>query len=186
MRRGGSRGRAHQQDDARPGQRHTARPFKACARQGNAAPRRIGLEQKACAGERRVRGWERGCSPRRMDGGSRLESRALSVALVQAELQLGCAVERQGRGDRAAAVIRIEPIHGAAGVVAESQERADPIHAASIATRTGGRRGSQRDSAQPAQRVSPRSTRFKGEMNIPATTYFPRRLPPEYLRRWRA
>jgi len=24
------------------------------------------------------------------------------------------------------------------------------------------------------------------EMNIPATTYFPRELPPEYLRRWRA
>jgi hypothetical protein len=37
--------------------------------------------------------------------------------------------------------------------------------------------------------IGPSRTRVKNEgekMKIPATTYFPRELPPKYLRRWRA
>ena len=79
-------------------------------------------------------------------------------------------------------MIRIEPVDGAAMVIAKSQERADPIHPDSIATGVRQRRADRRKST--ADNSSPRRLCSGAtEMNIPATTYFPRRLPPEYLRR---
>ncbi len=81
---------------------------------------------------------------------------------MEAEALLRGAVERERRVAGGAAVIGIEAVDDGSQISGKRQERADSIHAARI-VRLGARK-----------------------RNIPATTYFPRRLPPEYLRRWRA
>ena len=84
------------------------------------------------------------------------------MGLVEAETLLRGTVQRQGRVAGCAAMLGIEAVNDGPEISGERQKRADPVHAARI-VRAG-----------------------QGQRNIPATTYFPRRLPPEYLRRWRA
>ena len=86
----------------------------------------------------------------------------------QAESSLLMAIERDRRRLGVAAMTSIDTIDRRATITLEPEQRADAIH-------------DSQDTNSPAGKTDRADV-----VNIPATTYFPKGLPPEYLRRWRA
>ena len=93
---------------------------------------------------------------------------AALVRVAEADSRLLLAVERDRCGLGEAPMGSVNAVDRRARIPVKSEERADAIHADQHTKRPAGKTGEA------------------DEINIPATTYFPRRLPPEYLRRWRA
>ena len=117
-----------------------------------------GIDHQARARHHRVRGRSRDIGRVGRVGGQEGEVPiALPVRLGQALLRLPGTVERLRGSQGVAGVVGVVAVDRRAVIGCQGQEGADPIH------------GSE-----------------DTQMKIPATTYFPRELPPEYLRRWRA
>ena len=86
----------------------------------------------------------------------------------EAEACLKVSFERDRRCLGMAPMRGVDAVDRRPAIRLESEERADAIH-------------DLQDSNSPAGRTDGADT-----YEIPATTYFPRGFPPEYLRRWRA
>ena len=86
----------------------------------------------------------------------------------QTEPRLQLPIERAGGLLGVTTVPAVDTVDHRSPIRLEPEQRADALH-------------DLQDTNSPAGKTDGADV-----VNIPATTYFPRGLPPEYLRRWRA
>src|SRR5215212_3732882 len=99
------------------------------------------------------------------------------MRLAQAQLDLAGALQQARWVDGVAGVLRIEAVDRRAVIGAQCQKGADPFHLVRILSGRWSPNGSRRRCNEPACCGAGSSVK---EMKIPATTYFPRELPPKY------
>ena len=96
-------------------------------------------------------------------------SLAALVGEGEAQSSLRLSIERAGGVLGVTPMAAVHAVDRRTAIPLETKERADAIH-------------DLQDTNSPAGKTDGADE----VVNIPATTYFPRGLPPEYLRRWRA
>jgi hypothetical protein len=134
---------------------------------GHAVPCRRGSEQQTRRDEAVPDGHASG---HRAPGAGHVRqvSGAASVRGCQTELRLLPPVDGDGGRLRMTSVRVIDAVDRRAAIAHEPEERTHAIHDVEHSN------------------APPPGSGGTTDMKIPATTYFPRRLPPKYLRRWRA